>query len=323
MNLATLSDLSPFQLWMLAVGSFASFLMLAFLIKASRTIANYALTGISLAAIGVAAVLVLGTSAGGSRMASDPPDPPRPAITAALTPVPPPPAAVVATVPALPALSCLDEIAGETVLAACEKAVFRSPESVAAALSYAVVQINRLVALSGENGGAAGTTELKSLRRAVERDRYGLVAQALMVRDNCAPSECTLFLVLVDRQHIVANMERRFFDELVRRHAASWNAPAGVVAAQAPGLAGLPPSVPTGRPTNAEFPSADSTPAVSIMTASPRVEPPDPTPSGSTSRALPAPAKKPAAPAKPAHGSAHKPTHGASDKKSSTAQSRP
>src|SRR5260370_12131670 len=34
------------------------------------------------------------------------------------------------------ALSCLDELAGETVEAACEKAVFASPEAVSAAVAY-------------------------------------------------------------------------------------------------------------------------------------------------------------------------------------------
>ena len=34
------------------------------------------------------------------------------------------------------ALSCLDEMAGEAVEAACEKGVFASPEAVAAAVKY-------------------------------------------------------------------------------------------------------------------------------------------------------------------------------------------
>src|SRR5215475_16050879 len=39
------------------------------------------------------------------------------------------------------ALSCLDEIAGEAVEAACEKAVFASPEAVASAVKYVTAQI--------------------------------------------------------------------------------------------------------------------------------------------------------------------------------------
>src|SRR5271154_3665491 len=45
---------------------------------------------------------------------------------------------------ALPALSCIDDLAGETVLTACEKSLFGSAESTAAALSYAASQITRL-----------------------------------------------------------------------------------------------------------------------------------------------------------------------------------
>src|SRR5258708_7082896 len=43
------------------------------------------------------------------------------------------------------ALSCLDELAGETVEAACEKAVFASPEAVAAAVAYVTAKLALLV----------------------------------------------------------------------------------------------------------------------------------------------------------------------------------
>src|SRR5258708_13523687 len=43
------------------------------------------------------------------------------------------------------ALSCLDELAGETVEAACEKAVFASPESVSAAVAYVTAKLALLV----------------------------------------------------------------------------------------------------------------------------------------------------------------------------------
>ena len=44
-------------------------------------------------------------------------------------------------------LSCIDDLAGEAVLAACEKALFGSAETVAAAVSYAASQITRLAAV--------------------------------------------------------------------------------------------------------------------------------------------------------------------------------
>ena len=36
------------------------------------------------------------------------------------------------------------------------------------------------------------TPELQALRRAVERDRYGLMAYVLVVRDHCTPSDARL-----------------------------------------------------------------------------------------------------------------------------------
>jgi hypothetical protein len=165
----------------------------------------------------------------------------------------------------LPALSCIDDLAGETVLTACEKALFGSAETTAAAVSYAASQVTRLTAF----GDAAAANrnlsyELLALRRAIEHDRYGLIAQVLVARDQCTPSQCAAFRALTDTHQIAANMTGRTYDGLVSRYAASWNAPA----AAAP-VAALAPSVPTGKPTNAEFPTAASTPAVSIMTPEP------------------------------------------------------
>jgi hypothetical protein len=213
---------------------------------------------------------------------------------------------------ALPALSCIDDIAGDIVLTACEKALFGSAESAAAAVSYAASQITRLTA-SGDVASAnrSVTPELQMLRAAVERDRYGLMAQVLLARDHCTPSNCRAFRALTDSRQIVANMEGRPYDALIARYAPLWNAPA----AAAPGpIAALAPTMPTGKPTNADFPSAASTPPVSIMTPEPGVattssapraaapaanaSSPSPRPTPATSPTLAA-AKKPPAP-KPA-----------------------
>jgi hypothetical protein len=109
------------------------------------------------------------------------------------------------------------------------------------------------------------TPDLETLRAAVEHDRYGLVARVLIVRDHCTPSNCRVFRSLTDSRQIVANMEDRVYDGLLARYAPQWNMPAA-----APGpVATLAPTMPTGKPTNADFPSAASTPAVSIMTPEP------------------------------------------------------
>src|SRR6202008_1461398 len=84
----------------------------------------------------------------------------------------------------LPALSCIDDLAGETVLTACEKGLFGSAEAAAGAVSYGASRVTRLTAL-GDVAAANrnATPELQALRRSVERDRYGLVAHVLLTRD--------------------------------------------------------------------------------------------------------------------------------------------
>ena len=185
----------------------------------------------------------------------------------------------------MPQLSCIDELAGDAVLAACEKALFGSAESVAAAVAYAASQITLLTSLGDvatANKGAG--SDLLALRRAVERDRYGLMAYVLTARDRCTPSACRAFRSLTETRQIAANMEDRVYESLIMRYAASWNTPQAATGM----IAALPPSVPTGKPTNAEFPTSASTPPVNIMTPEP--------PLG----AAPKPSSAAAAPASPA-----------------------
>src|SRR3954469_14588925 len=96
-----------FPMWLtLAAAGFFALILLITLLRAERSVANGALTVITLLAIGVAAAATIrgfvtdGTST--SRGATQ------------LQPV---------TV-ASPALSCIDDLAGETVLTACEKILF-------------------------------------------------------------------------------------------------------------------------------------------------------------------------------------------------------
>ena len=82
------------------------------------------------------------------------------------------------------ALSCLDEIAGETVEARCEKAVFASPEAVAADINYVMSQLALLNdgTTYAERGDASYAAELAPLRTALELDRFGIVAHALVIK---------------------------------------------------------------------------------------------------------------------------------------------
>src|SRR5436309_3879685 len=290
-----------FPMWLtLAASGFFGIIVLITLLRAEKSVANGALTVITLLAIGIAATATIrgfgpGQGASAETRSSQ-------SVSAGL-----------------PALSCIDDLAGETVLTACEKVLFGSAESTAAALSYAASQITRLTAFGDVAAANANmTAELQMVRRAVERDRYGLMAYVLVARDHCTPSDCAAFRAVTDRNQIVANMNERSYEGLIVRYAPSWNMPAVT-----PGpVAALPPSTPLGKPTNAEFPTAASTPPISIMTPEPgqpttpsaprsaassssssspplaNAPLPSPRPTATTTPALAA-AKKPAAP-KPA-----------------------
>ena len=275
----------------LATAGFVGIIVLITLLRSERSVANGVLALITLLAIGAAgAVTFRGFGTPNVVQSTEA----RPVQTA--------------TAP-LAQLSCIDEMAGDVVLAACEKALFGSAESVAAAVAYAASQITLLTSLGDvatANKGAG--SDLRALRRAVERDRYGLMAYVLTVRDRCTPSACRAFRSLTDSRQIAANMDDRVYEGLVMRYAASWNAPPAATGM----IAALPPSVPTGKPTNAEFPTSASTPPVSIMTpepplgAAPKPAPAAPRPAAATPQTPPAAsppaqtaAKKPA-PKRPA-----------------------
>jgi len=238
-------------MWLtLAAAGFFGIILLITLLRAEKSVANGALTVITLLAIGIAVAATMRTFGPGDRAMSG--------ETRSLQ----------QTTAVLPALACIDDLAGEAVLAACEKALFGSAESVAAGVSYAGAQITRLTAFGDAAVANKNLTyELLTLRRAIERDRYGLMAQVLMARDQCTPAQCAAFRALTDSHQIVVNMAERTYDALISRYAPSWNAPAA-----AP-VAALLSSVPTGKPTNAEFPTAASTPAVNIMTPEPGPSP--------------------------------------------------
>jgi len=262
----------------LATAVFVGIIVMITLLRSERSVANGVLALITLLAIGVAGVVTF-----------------RGFGTANVVQATETRAVQTATAP-LPQLSCIDELAGDAVLAACEKALFGSAESVAAAVTYAASQITLLTSLGDvatANKGAG--SDLLALRRAVERDRYGLMAYVLTARDRCTPSACRAFRSLTEPRQIAANMEERVYETLIMRYASSWNAPqsaAGMIAA-------LPASAPTGKPTNAEFPTSASTPPVNIMTPEPPLgAAPKPSSSAAAAPALPA-APRPAAAAPP------------------------
>ncbi|MGX7745147.1 hypothetical protein [Rhodopseudomonas parapalustris] len=242
------------------VAAFVALLIVIALLRADKSVANGALVVITLGAIGLTGYVLYRTPGsvfgGAAPVAADEKMP---------------------NVTAMPALACIDDLAGDMVLSACERALFSSPEAVAAAVSYASAQVARLTAL-GDAAVADRRTapELNRLRRAVERDRYGLIAYVLASQDRCQASECPAFRSLSDSTRIVANMADHLYENTLTRYAPSWGTPAaaGVGSAAStqtpppPGVAGVT-EAPSGKPTDIDFPTSASIPAVSIMAPEP------------------------------------------------------
>ncbi|MFT4278295.1 MAG: hypothetical protein QM576_18285 [Rhodopseudomonas sp.] len=242
-----------------AVAVVVALLVLIALLRADKSVASGALVVIALGAIGLAGYALYRTPGSAFGDAA--------------------PVAAGANGPAMPALACIDDLAGDMVLSACERALFSSPETVAAAVFYASAQVARLTAF-GDVAAADKrmTPELARLRRAVERDRYGLIAYVLASQDRCQASECAAFHSLTDSSRIAANMAGHLYETTLTRYASSWGAPVAAVAGSAgsvqttpglaPGLAGVT-EAPSGKPTDIDFPTSASIPPVNIMSPEP------------------------------------------------------
>lgn len=169
------------------------------------------------------------------------------------------------SISAMPALACVDDLAGDAVQAACERALFGAPETIAAAVSYASTRLAQLTTL-GDVAAANKlmTPEIDRLRRSIERDRYGLFAYVLNAQDRCVPDECATYRSLSDHSRISANMNQHLYEMSVTRASALWTgAVGGALAAAAPPAA---PEAPSGKPVNIDYATSASIPPVSIMT---------------------------------------------------------
>src|SRR3982751_3128609 len=103
-----------FPMWLtLAAAGFFGVLVLITLLRAEKSVANGALTVITLLAVGVAVAAMIRSFGPEGRGLS----------TESRSSAP--------LVAAFPALSCIDDLAGEAILAACEKPLFGSPEAAA------------------------------------------------------------------------------------------------------------------------------------------------------------------------------------------------
>ena len=199
------------------------------------------------------------------------------------------------------ALACLEGGAGETVENACEKTVFGSPQSTAAAVSYTAARLTLLsdgLTFARQSEPDFALT-LAGLRRAIELDRFGLAAHVLALRDGCTAERCAAFALLGDADVVKANLKAQVFDQYVSRYAADWGKSEPLVKAPAPVASATESLAPSKTPLGDKyfFPSAASIPPVSIMNS----EPPLPKAATEAQAAQPAkPAQPPAAAAAPA-----------------------
>jgi len=177
--------------------------------------------------------------------------------------------------------------------AACEQAVFASPQTVAAAVAYVDAQLLLLADgmeyASRDKSYGGG---LERPRRTLEADRFGFVAHVLETR-GCTPEDCAAFKFLRYASRVKTNLKDHAFEAHVTQYAANW--PAGsvattVVASPVPSAVALPlsPST-TSSVSRFSFPSSASIPPVSIMSA----EPTGSTSPNNASTEPPAPEKPP------------------------------
>jgi hypothetical protein len=183
-------------------------------------------------------------------------------------------------------LACLDGVAGDTVEAACERAIFASPAAVASATSYVAARVTLLADIVSydRNGGRNIDDLSQPLRRSLEADRFGFVAHVLALRDGCTGDHCAALALLPDSAHVRTNLSAQTLDRYLDRYASAWTQQTEVPVADAaatssagaaspsPGQAGL--LAQKKVLIDGDFPSAASIPAVSIMNPEPKAVPP-------------------------------------------------
>jgi hypothetical protein len=174
-------------------------------------------------------------------------------------------------------LGCLEPGLSDAVESACEKELFAGPETVGAAA--ALVHARWLLlgsAVEYAKRDPAYDARLNGLRRTLQADRYGFLAQVLATREGCTATRCDGLDRLVDPTRVRANLAERTFESLVARNAMAWANRTHPPVAAAPTVPGA----------NVNFPSAASIPPVSIMSTEPA--------SGSAPAAAPTPPRRPA-----------------------------
>ncbi len=168
-------------------------------------------------------------------------------------------------------LACLNGLAGDDIEAACEKALFAAPSTVAGATSYVAARFALLadmVAYTKRGGGGVNST-LLPLRRSLETDRFGFVAHTLAVADRCSSDHCEALALLDNPSQVRANLSGQTLERYLDHYLPEWaKAPDGPVA-DATSTSTQPGTPPPHKIVNIDFPTAASIPAISIMNPEP------------------------------------------------------
>src|ERR1700733_1054280 len=188
-----------------------------------------------------------------------------------------------ALAPASP-LACLDGLAGDNVEAACERALFATPATVATATTYVAARLALLADITAYTKRAGRNIDgaLLPLRRGLEADRFGFVAHMLAVRDGCTSNNCTALALLQDAGRVRANLSDDTLDRYLDHYLTAWAQSPGVPVADGAPLAPVAAQTADGAAPprksalNVDFPSADSIPAISIMNPEPKGGTPTP-----------------------------------------------
>jgi hypothetical protein len=186
------------------------------------------------------------------------------------------------------AIACLEATNTETVEGACERVVFASPETVAAATAYISARLN-LLADAHEYTARRDQgyeSSIAGLRRTIAADRYGLASQVLATRDGCTADACDAFGLVYDDKKLRANLKDRLFDTTVARYSVNWPTRTRPLASTAPAGTSGPVTSPG---ANVNFPSSAAIPPGSIINS----EPPQAQPPAATSNQAATPTPEP------------------------------
>jgi hypothetical protein len=161
------------------------------------------------------------------------------------------------------ALPCLDALAGALVESACEQAVFATPSSLAAAVSYAAERLRLLAdgVAYARRLDASYEANLADLRIAVENDAYGIYAHVL-ARDGCTPERCAAFDLLRDTTTLKVHLRQRVYAAYLAQHGERWGLGTRLAVSSVPAWTATiaPPPIPRARPTPAVAARTDTEP---------------------------------------------------------------